>query len=62
MENTWPGGRRHTMEQDEHERRNSYNYPGTGQICCKCEESTTFCEEDGNSYCLECGKELGVVQ
>ena len=47
MENTWPGGYRHAMSQTEHEKWNSYNYPGTLQICSECGEPTGFCEEDG---------------
>ncbi len=58
--NTWPGGYRHAIHQDEHEKWNSQNYPGTLQICMCCDEPTTFCEEDGlfdddgNAYCTEC--------
>lgn len=45
--NTWPGGHKHAMSQDEHEKWNSSNYPGTRQICSVCEEPTGFCEDDG---------------
>ncbi len=48
--NTWPGGKRHAMEQDEHERWNSSNYPGTLQLCFDCGEPTGHCEED--SLCI----------
>ncbi len=44
--NTWPNGVRHAMSQDKHEAWNSRNYPGTRQLCYKCEEPTGRCEED----------------
>jgi len=51
--NSWPGGYRHAMGQDEHERWNAQHYPGTRQLCSQCEEPTGRCEEDtldvGNS-------------
>jgi hypothetical protein len=47
MKNTWPGGNRHAMNQDDHEKWNYSNYPGTRQICSVCEAPTGFCEEDG---------------
>jgi len=46
MDNTWPGGRRHAMTQSDHKRWNAQNYPGTLQICCKCDEPTGRCEDD----------------
>jgi hypothetical protein len=46
MVNTWPGERRHAMEQDSHERWNAQHYPGTRQICSLCEAETDRCEED----------------
>ena len=46
MSNTWPGGKRHAMTQDEHERWNARNYPGTLQLCCVCDHPTWRCEED----------------
>ena len=59
--NTWPDGYRHAMHQDEHEKWNDMNYPGTRQLCCKCDEPTGRCEddsiytEDGDGpLCLEC--------
>ena len=64
--NTWPGGSRHSMDQLEHEEWNENNYPGTKQICCKCDEPTTFCEEegyyddDGEPYCFECATKFGL--
>lgn len=32
--------------QDEHNRINAREYPGTRQLCCQCEEPTERCEED----------------
>jgi len=64
--NTWPGGKRHAMNQSEHERWNAIHYPGTLQICCTCDEPTTFCEEDGyfdedgEPYCFECATKHGL--
>lgn len=45
-ENTWPGGYRHAMDQSAHEAWNSYNYPGTRQLCSECDAETGRCEED----------------
>lgn len=44
--NTWPGGHRHAIHQSDHETWNARNYPGTRQICVKCESETGRCEED----------------
>ena len=58
--NTWPNGVRRAMTQSEHESWNDRNYPGTLEICCKCDEPTGNCEEDnivaddGNPYCHSC--------
>jgi hypothetical protein len=59
--NEWPGGRRHAMDQGEHERWNARNYPGTRQLCCQCDEPTDQCEEDAiytedgvGPLCLDC--------
>ncbi len=49
MSNEWPGGKRHAMTQDEHERWNSSHWPGTRQLCSKCGDSTGRCEEDSLS-------------
>lgn len=46
MANTWPGGFRHAMHQNEHEAWNAKNYPGTRQLCARCDEPTGRCEED----------------
>ena len=60
MENTWPTGKRHAMRQDEHESWNAKNYPGTRQLCSRCEAPTGRCAEDTlRSYdneplCKEC--------
>ena len=69
MSNSWPGGFRHAMSQSEHERWNSGNYPGTRQLCCKCEEPTGRCEEDSiyidddtGPLCEECYSELSQIQ
>ncbi len=65
--NEWPGGKRHAMTQDEHERWKSYNYPGTRQICCKCDDPTGLCEEDGifdedgEPYCRDCAIGSGLL-
>ncbi len=59
-DNTWPGGVRHAMHQDEHEAWNAGHYPGTRKLCDECDEPTGRCEEDshadddGNVYCDEC--------
>jgi len=58
--NTWPVGIRKSLDQNEHKRWNVRIYPGTRQICNKCEEPTGKCEEDsvfdevGNPICEEC--------
>jgi len=51
--NTWPNGERRAITQSEHAEWNSSNYPGTLQLCEKCEEPTGRCEED--SIFLDCG-------
>ena len=33
----WPGGYRHAIHQDEHRAYNANHYPGTRQLCCRCE-------------------------
>ena len=64
--NTWPGWKRHAMDQSDHEKWNASNYPGTLQICCRCDEPTTFCEEDGifdddgEAYCRDCAIGAGL--
>ena len=44
--NTWPQGHIHAMSQDEHQTWNVKNYPGTLQLCSRCESPTGNCEED----------------
>lgn len=44
--NTWPGGVKRALTQDEHERWNAKNYPGTLQLCYQCNQPTGKCEED----------------
>lgn len=63
MNNSWPGGTRRAMTQDQHEEWNARHYPGTLQLCCKCDEPTGRCEEDGiyldddtGPVCEECYK------
>ena len=66
--NTWPNGVRRAMAQSEHESWNDRNYPGTLEICCKCDEPTGNCEEDniiaddGNPYCHSCALCDGVIE
>jgi hypothetical protein len=38
--NTWPGGYRHAMDQDQHARWNQSNYPGTREMCSICDSET----------------------
>ena len=58
--NTWPGGKRHAMDQSEHEMWNRNHYPGTRQLCSECEQPTGNCEEDtwwsvsGEPLCRDC--------
>lgn len=63
--NTWPGGRRHAMTQGQHEAWNAHEYPGTRQLCERCDEPTGQCEEDSfylddgtGPLCRECYREL----
>lgn len=44
--NTWPNGYRHAITQCEHEKWNATHYPGTRQLCIKCDEPTGRCEDD----------------
>ena len=63
--NKWHGGKRHAMNQGDHERWNAMHYPGTRQLCCKCDEATGRCEEDSIysedgedvPFCEECWRE-----
>lgn len=63
--NSWPGGERKAISQDEHEAWNAKHYPGTRQLCVKCEEPTGRCEEDAiylesgdGPVCEECAGEV----
>ena len=54
-------GKRRAMHQDEHERINAREYPGTRQLCVECDEPTGRCEEDEivtedghGPLCVEC--------
>lgn len=67
--NTWPGGIKRAMTQSEHEAWNDENYPGTRQICYKCDEPTGRCEEDGifdddtgEPYCYDCAIGAGIIE
>jgi len=66
--NTWPGGSRHAMSQEDHADWNGSNYPGTLETCCKCEEPTGYCEEDnitddsGEAYCDACAIGAGLIE
>ena len=57
--NTWPGGKRRALSQDEHERWNANHYPGTRQICPRCDQPTGRCEEDSHegNLCDDCDRE-----
>jgi hypothetical protein len=55
------------MTQEEHAHWNADNYPGTLQLCSKCEEPTGHCEEDyivdgdGNPHCEDCAIGCGLM-
>jgi hypothetical protein len=44
--NSWPGGTRHAMDQADHEVWNAKHYPGTRQLCSRCDQPTGRCEDD----------------
>ena len=44
--NTWPTGHRHAMDQSAHVAWNAGHYPGTRQMCIRCDSPTDRCEED----------------
>ena len=61
--NTWPGGKRHAMSQCAHDAWNPQEYPGTLQICARCDSPTGRCEEDEivldeveGAICPECSE------
>ena len=43
---TWPNGYRHVLDQSEHEQWNASHYPGTRQLCIRCDQRTGRCEDD----------------
>lgn len=52
--------------QSEHERINSKEYPGTRQLCVKCDNPTERCEDDAiytegeyGPLCIDCYTEYG---
>jgi len=62
--NTWPGGSRRAMTQSEHDTWNAQSYPGTRQLCVKCDDPTGRCEDDSlflddsvGPLCPECWEE-----
>ena len=54
------------MSQIDHENWNSDNYPGTRQLCSKCEKPTGRCEDDSlntedfEPLCEKCWEEYQV--
>lgn len=48
--NTSQAMKRRALTQDEHEAINAREYPGTRQLCSRCEEATGRCEEDSLFY------------
>ena len=66
--NKWPNGLRKAMTQSEHNAWNDSNYPGTLEICFKCDEPTGNCEEDnildddGDAYCHDCAIGAGILE
>ena len=60
--NTWPEGYKHALSQNEHEHWNRIHYPGTLQLCSRCNKPTGRCEEDsmwdldGEPLCEKCWK------
>ena len=68
MMNTWPNNQRRAMTQSEHEIWNDSNYPGTLEICVKCDEPTGNCEEDnildddGDPLCQDCAVGCGLLE
>ena len=59
--NTWPGGQRKALSQNEHAAWNAITSPGTLQLCDTCGDTTGRCEEDAiyldsgdGPLCQEC--------
>ena len=67
-DNTWPGGQRKALTQDDHERWNASHFPGTKQLCIDCDEPTGRCEEDAPYFhdhgplCEECHDTLDMTE
>ena len=66
--NTWPNNQKRAMTQSEHEAWNADNYPGTLEICIKCDCPTGNCEEDnildddGDPHCYACAEGCGLLE
>jgi hypothetical protein len=56
------------MTQSEHAQWNADNYPGTLEICSKCDQPTGRCEEDnitdeeGEPHCYDCAVGCGLIE
>ena len=66
--NIWPGENKHAMTQCDHEVWNASHYPGTKQLCAKCDEPTGSCEDDSiyhedcdGPICGDCHEALRVI-
>lgn len=68
MMNTWPGGYRHAITQDQHKDWNATHYPGTRQMCTLCSNPTGRCEEDSmyledvGPLCVACASVLTATE
>lgn len=66
--NTWPNGQRKAIHQSEHEEWNRKHYPGTRQLCDKCQSPTGRCEDDSiyrndeGPLCEECAQEIDTKE
>ena len=55
------------ISQDEHAKINAREYPGTRQLCSKCDDPTGRCEEDsmtdkdGNILCESCYSSIEIT-
>lgn len=63
MSDEWWRGK--ALTQDQHERINARHYPGTRQLCCRCDQPTGRCEDDSiyaedgeGPLCEECWEEM----
>lgn len=50
----------HAISQSAHEKCNIQNYPGTRQLCIKCDEPTGNCEEDALYFEVD-GEDIGPL-